>query len=89
MVSSIYKKKKKCHTETWFSRVFSRVWMKPDRLRPVKFTVLEHQVTRDIFPLVVTDSEGGFDFSFFFFSPEWEDSGCQPRSDRRDGTLRV
>jgi len=41
--------------------------MKPDRLRPVKFTVLEHQVTRDIFPLVVTDSEGGFDFSFFFF----------------------
>lgn len=40
--------------------------MKPDRLRPVKFTVLKHQVTGDIFPIAVTDTEGGFDFSFFF-----------------------
>lgn len=39
--------------------------MKPDRLRPVRFTVLKHRVTGECFPIAVTDTEGGF----VFFSP--------------------
>lgn len=46
--------------------------MKPDRLRPVRFTVLKHQVTGDIFPIAVTDTEGGFSF-FFLLSGRIQD----------------
>ncbi len=45
--------------------------MKPDRLRPVRFTVLKHQVTACMFPIAVTAKEGGF--SFFFLSGRIQD----------------
>ncbi len=47
--------------------------MKPDRLRPVRFTVLKHQVTGDIFPIAVNAKEGGFSFFFFFLSGRIQD----------------